>query len=1079
MTTIIRSFVLAFATLVGPTIVIADGVWITPAWPDGREPQFKPVGLYWFSVRESPLVYRRQVDVAEGVDRAVAAIRTSGYVYVYVDGRFVYGWSPQRGDKRRNKPAVPADPKRVHIVDLTSKLGPGRHVLAVSAPAGGFVLDGGVYKRSKRLARLSSDEKWTVLKFRPTTVLEDQASMKVGAAGKGPAVSVKQGRSWRADPDMLASSLFGFAIDGIKRSLSDSRWRLDLAVKKGIYLHGLRVHQWGGPFRLAPVIEKLTAKSITVESLTKAQNKLSDLARNQVNDVAAFKRLSPRLEALETSAAATSSAIAAAMAGAYESDRSKARQLAGKIDPSARTHVGDLNESCCDRLGWINHGQLTDSDIALWGVRVNPAVGPADKRLHYRWRFSTDPKNIGLKELRYTIGYNIANQWSVVDGRQSWTKNPSFENYAGPAWYRQIVHLPSQWAGNTVVLKLRLAGKGRVWFNDREITKLARSSGVGMTFDIPSSHVVYGGRNCLALRVDASGEQRGLLGPTEIACPSFALAGAGQTPKVDIQVTPLSPCVILQPKTDCLHLHHAGKAQVAARPGGAKFKWSDLQVRVADGAYALLWLKSVSKTGTLRPILLVFEKRGSVISCGDGLTKIKLTGPNQRVIAVRPWVENVPVRRPESPPPAVKFWSRAALAVPVNYVSTARLLQPGGGLDGISIDNIPRGPRLGHTVIYDYLITRSDSGARPLKIAPLPALCSFAVDCKYRTLRLDQADKVAVFQDGGLIGPYRGLKDADRISYSYRIEPYPRFAGFTSWMFSGVDVGVRGNMREMELIASTGANSYRPQHNWSNETPPRGQFPPDDKRTRVQVMLDACRAVGVNYTNNIDQTLGPRKDVQENYDKWVRTKLFPHFDRLVPQLAPLGFSAAAIDLINEPFDHKAPAYNRTIAELTARIRKVDKRHLLYVEPCQSWGAIQNIALVKPTGDPLTIYSFHDYNFRLKNAADRWPTMEQDITNIYRKWLPAIEYGIRNSVPLHCGEFGGFHEPTNDSPAQRILLNDFFRIFDQFGMHHHYYSGRTIFIRLADGALRPSNVVRAYREYFKRPEFNRHHRLGAP
>jgi hypothetical protein len=39
------------------------------------------------------------------------------------------------------------------------------------------------------------------------------------------------------------------------------------------------------------------------------------------------------------------------------------------------------------------------------------------------------------------------------------------------------------------------------------------------------------------------------------------------------------------------------------------------------------------------------------------------------------------------------------------------------------------------------------------------------------------------------------------------------------------------------------------------------------------------------------------------------------------------------------------------------------------------------------------------------------------------------------------------------------------------MHHHYYTGRGVYQRLADGSLRPSNVIRAYRDYFARRDFN--------
>jgi len=73
--------------------------------------------------------------------------------------------------------------------------------------------------------------------------------------------------------------------------------------------------------------------------------------------------------------------------------------------------------------------------------------------------------------------------------------------------------------------------------------------------------------------------------------------------------------------------------------------------------------------------------------------------------------------------------------------------------------------------------------------------------------------------------------------------------------------------------------------------------------------------------------------------------------------------------------------------------------------------------------------------------------------------------------MHCGEYGGFHGPTDDLLCQRTLLNDFLRLFDQFGMHHHYYTGRGVYQRLLDGSLRASNVVREFRRYARRPDLN--------
>ncbi len=54
-----------------------------------------------------------------------------------------------------------------------------------------------------------------------------------------------------------------------------------------------------------------------------------------------------------------------------------------------------------------------------------------------------------------------------------------------------------------------------------------------------------------------------------------------------------------------------------------------------------------------------------------------------------------------------------------------------------------------------------------------------------------------------------------------------------------------------------------------------------------------------------------------------------------------------------------------------------------------------------------------------------------------------------------------------------LLLDKFRVFDQFGMHFHYYPGRGILWPRSDGSLRPNRVALAFRRYFFRGTFNRH------
>jgi hypothetical protein len=1118
------------------------GQWIAADQPAGLDkPAFAPVPLFWFRVVRNPCLYRKVIEVPTGATRATALLRTSGYVYVWVDGRQVYAWGQQKDSPEQA--VIPGEPERIHELDLGEQLTPGKHVLVVSAPpghgqAGGFVLDGGFYQYEKddRLAPLASDESWSATIFRPTEIVEDDAIMTPAYDGKqrpgicSAASKVKAvGEPWQAGEDALAAAYFRGWVRFRQRELAEATWRLELLAKKGLYLDGNSAAcGWGGPARPQVVGQVLRAMV--------ALDKGKGLAKS----VAAFPR-----DALEDGKPVASAealrGLAKEMAGIHDEclmvcdqvglagesankDETLALKLASSdsrastVSPATGETLrraltaafglppNRLNESRHDRLGWLPLPALTDSDLGGWGVRVNPVTGPTSFRLPFRWRFSMDPQDVGLKELRQTIGYNIESQWPTVDGQQSWTADKNFKDYKGIAWYRTRVALPAEWAGSDVTMAMRIAGKARVWINDQEITD-RRGRGIPLggpkglprvrsgggaddaggpddwAFVIPAAMLLFGAENFLSLRVEADGPARGLVAPTDVSCPALEGPAGKATPAVDVLATPLSPCVVLMPRTGAMHIHHAGKAGLVLPGGKAAGGYDAAKDGKLPANWAMLWLTPAAASAVERPILLVFNCIPTSIACEQGVTKVTFpaasgdadsagagaAAPAPRVIAVRPWAKAVP--KQDAPAIAAKaaFWSRAALAVPINYMNITAVLKKGEPWENTTVDAVPAGPVLGQTVIYDYLTTADAWGTQPLKLAPLPALCSMALDSKFRGLKVDAAEKLETLHDGGIAAAYLAVQGTDRVSYSYPVEPWPRLVGFTSYMFSGADVGVPGNKREMEIIAATGANSYRPQNNFAAELALMGV--PGEKRTRIQVLADLCRDNGVNFMNNIDETLGQEPMVRNEYDKWVRTILYPHYDKLVPQLADRPFWQAAFDLVNEPFHHKAAAYNAVMKELTARIRKQDRRHLLYIEPCQAWGAIQQLALIEPTGDPLTMYSFHDYNFKVTKAEDRWPTADRDISAICRMWWPAFQFAIRHGTGMHCGEFGDFGAASDDSPAQTLLLNDFYRIFDQFGMHHHYYSGRGVYQRQLDGSLRPSNVVRAFRAYMRRGDVN--------
>jgi hypothetical protein len=612
-----------------------------------------------------------------------------------------------------------------------------------------------------------------------------------------------------------------------------------------------------------------------------------------------------------------------------------------------------------------------------------------------------------------------------------------------------------------VVFAVRIAGRARLWWDGREIDAVRGARGwrryeLVLPRDAAGAHLV-------ALRVAApAGGAAGLLqrGVFVRAEADVAVDGA-----VEIEVLPLSPAVRIEAPLGAIRLEHEGRLSVGTWDGAA-VAWSDGYVRARDGRLRVNWV--LLRAGAAAPIQLIFARNPERIVAADGVTRLELAREGEHVVAVRPFGDRAPRTWSGAAfESAVTLWSRAARALPTDYVSVTRVLEKGEPWRDATIDRMPRGPLLGQTVVYDYALDVDEWGTEPLRLAALPPLASYAVDHGFPELAVDA---VRTLQPGGSLAPYRGIAGADRVRYRYRVEPYPRQAGFTSWMFAHGDAGVPGNVREMALLAATGANSFRAQHNWADEAPKR-RSAPDDRRTRLQVLLDACRAAGLTYVNNIDQTLGARREeVRADYGRW-RRRLAEHYAKLLAVLAPQPFAGVAYDLINEPFDHARDAYNATIAELTGLIRRRDRSHLLYVEPPESWGGVEQIGLVRTTGDPLTLYSFHDYAFRLARAGDRWPTVQEDLASIYRRWLPALLYQAEHGVGLHCGEFGNFAAATHASGAQRTLLNDLFQVLDQFAMHHHYYSGREIYLTQADGSLLPSEIVRAYREYFRDSGFN--------
>jgi hypothetical protein len=348
---------------------------------------------------------------------------------------------------------------------------------------------------------------------------------------------------------------------------------------------------------------------------------------------------------------------------------------------------------------------------------------------------------------------------------------------------------------------------------------------------------------------------------------------------------------------------------------------------------------------------------------------------------------------------------------------------------------------------YAYREFRDAWGTEPLKLASLPPLASYGLLKGYPKLQV--LSDVKVLGSWGVWGDHIAVVNKDVIVYRVPIHPFKRFGGFTAFCFGPTDIGVPGNLTELALIQRTGANSFRPQHNRTDEA--------------AMQLVRWCAERGLQHVFNVDE-------------KWL-PDVVAHYRTLAERCKDFPPDAVAYDLLNEPETREPRAYNALLRRITQAIREVDKTHLIYAEVIAPWGPNAQpypeaaFANLEPTDDPLTVYSFHDYEVRLM---PRYPNGQVDIRTLLDRWLPAFRFSIDHRAPIHLGEFGAFEQTKEDIYANRCaitLLLDYFRIFDRFGWHFHYYSNRGIVRVRRDGSVQESLVQEAFRRYFGRKRLN--------
>lgn len=1093
----------------GPTEVAC--VTLSADWP--TEPPDERVSLFFnrdFGT-VNPAVYRATFEAPAAVK--LAAVKVAGKfsskypgLILLVNGQMAY------------------EGKAAAVADVTPLLQPGRNTLVVSGSAESTSV--GLLLIAGDDALSSPALQFKVQKIKPLRIHELEPYVQAGFDDSSwhpvktePSDALTLSEACRAHADARMAALAGRADDDI--------WRLGLLADKGISIVDWRSAGWAGADRIDPEIRAL-ARQIAGQ-LEVAKTNLAQYKSGTVTDLAGLRQLAPTIRAavdlanaaealslyprvadaaahlaavtplaapslaeqvpdLAAPLASAKNDLQAAQYGQALATLARAYRAYGDfkaaLEDAAGVPVNDLNEALFNRLGWVDVPEMLDTVTDAWGARFNPLTVSWKMNLAGKWRFRLDPQNIGLKEAYHTFGLNdVSYRWQEIEVPGAWEKqgvqgnnpnhpadNPYVQNdrtdgpYNGYAWYRIQIQVPAEWAGNDLVLHgERVDDYDWAYFNDKEIGKTDNTTQrwwvTPRDYRIPKELVNFGGLNVIVWRIYDQADQGGLLGDVELRCPALQQEYENrpkvERPRTTVFTSPLSAAALLTagdeelmmagwdgrgvpgPTHVILPLADGPKALPAA--DGVLY---DAQ---RDGELSANWMLAWiagQQGANERPILAVFENKPLRIALKAGqrgvdqLT-VRFAQAGARTTVARPfrqadaWASGADVS-PEVLA-KVRFWSRAMLAIPVAFSEFSRQVEPWV---------------LEVTDRYHYLTLRDAWGTEPLKTAPVPPLYAYALKTKLAGVAAPaRAEPLGYAVDRW--GEQLAVIGDEQVTYAVPLSKLRQNFGFTSFCFSGGDVGVPGNDREVEILTQIGVNSFRPQHNFRGEKADR--------------LVQDCRRYGLNHTFNSDNRLGVLrgnpKTVEEITDAFVT-----HYAELAQAYKDLPEPDVSYDIINEPANMSPEIYNPAVAKITQAIREHDTTHLIYVETPFSYANVMQFVNLQATGDPLTVYSFHDYDYRLPA---RWPHAEADKRSIVRQWMPAFQFMVDNDAVLHLGEYGGFNKQQYTNPCAITLLNDFFDLFNQFGMHHHYYSNRGTVERRVDQSLRESFVQAAYRREAQR------------
>ncbi len=141
---------------------------------------------------------------------------------------------------------------------------------------------------------------------------------------------------------------------------------------------------------------------------------------------------------------------------------------------------------------------------------------------------------------------------------------------------------------------------------------------------------------------------------------------------------------------------------------------------------------------------------------------------------------------------------------------------------------------------------------------------------------------------------------------------------------------------------------------------------------------------------------------------------------------------AGYNLMNEPAAGRIEALNQFYRRVTAAIRAIDSKHILFPEG-NSYS--QQFDSLDPPFDANTVYSSHNYVIPALERCEypgEFRGVMYDRARLEKEYLERADFMRRYHVPNWVGEFGALFGGSEIEESRLRVLSDLISIFEQYG-----------------------------------------------